>query len=221
MKDYAIFAHVLLIETNNNRHEILSSQDVIHWKTILDSTYDFLMKNNMWWLEDLPKDWLGEQGINSEIWKKYNLDGSVAKLKIYRKINSSRFLPNIRRSTLRERRQIWYFQAGIPWLCCVTFGVLYHSIILAYCCYCTRYKSKYCLLLCFPVCRWPNPNLLKKDGNAQTHFGTMKCTFWNRHLVGKMLRIHSSGTHWLCCIMFGMLYHWRDLSWPVVFKGIF
>ncbi len=95
MKDYATFAHVLLIETNNNRHEILSSQDAIHWKTILDSKYDFLMKNNMWWLEDLPKDWLGEQGINSEIWKKYNLDGSVVKFKLYRKISSSSFLPNI------------------------------------------------------------------------------------------------------------------------------
>jgi len=95
LKDYATFAHVLLIETNNNRHEILSSQDATHWKTILGSKYDFLMKNNMLWLEDLPKDWLGEQGINIEIWKKYNLDGSVAKLKLYRKINSSRFLPNI------------------------------------------------------------------------------------------------------------------------------
>jgi hypothetical protein len=95
LKDYATFAHVLLIETNNNWHEILSSQDAIHWKTTLDSKYDFLMKNNMWWLEYLPNDWSREQVINSEIWKKYNLDGSVAKLKLYRKINSSRFLPNI------------------------------------------------------------------------------------------------------------------------------
>jgi hypothetical protein len=95
LKDYATFAHVLLIETNNNRHEILSSQDAIHWKTILDSKYDFLMKNNMWWLEDLPKDWLGKQVINTKIWKKYNLDGNATKLKLYRKISSSRFLPNI------------------------------------------------------------------------------------------------------------------------------